>query len=355
MSLVSAPTPDPPPVTTAAGVPPRHRAAAGAAQVISELRRLAGESDARAASASTAQPTAWQKVLAGLLQPLHAANLLMRDRELLLEALLPAMLLLGFCLSMGFFKALLFSEEPGFVAPMLKTALGSFVVLAPMPSIIMANHYGRLCAQAHERMQLGSCKPRHRSIWSSAMLALRQIVVVAVVVLPLSLTAGLLPWVGGWVAKVLLLIWALHWIVVEALDDGGVEVVAVKQSQPQPIVAPQHPSPGPWTPWFLWPVHQVGVRLPSLPGAPLRFFVRRSGWLCTPWRHEITLVERNLPVMLGFAATTAVLLCTPVLNLVFRPITVVAAVRLIGQLRLAEPGASPTSPALAAQPGQGPC
>lgn len=343
----SAPSPATPPEPAGA---PSPLARAAAAQVLSELRRLPGSH-----AASTApQPSHWQQMVQGLLQPMHAAVLLGRDRELLMEALLPALMLLGFCLGAGFLGALS-SSEPGILWPMLKTGLHSFAVLAPVPSIIMANHYGRLCAQAHERMQLGPCKPRQRSLLASAMLAVRQVVAVAVVVLPLSLAAHLVPWIGSWVARGLLLMWALHWIVVEALDDGCVD--AEGHSEP--------PPPSPWTPWFLWPVHEVGTRLAGVPGAPLRFFVRRSRWLCSPWCQEITLVERNLPVMLGFAAATAALLCTPVLNLVFRPISVIAAVRLIGQLRLAErakrsdPIAAAPAPALAsayaAPPHQGSC
>jgi hypothetical protein len=82
--------------------------------------------------------------------------------------------------------------------------------------------------------------------------------------------------------------------------------------------------------------------------------VRRACWLCAPWRKEITLIEQNLPVMVGFAVTTAVLLCTPVLNLVFRPVSVVAAVRLIGQLGKAEPLAAP-DPVPTAVPPPGSC
>ena len=89
--------------------------------------------------------------------------------------------------------------------------------------------------------------------------------------------------------------------------------------------------------------------LPGLLGAPLRFIVRGLRWLCSPWHREMTLIEQNLPVMLGFAATTAALLCTPVLNLVFRPITAVAAVRLVGHLRLYH-----KAPAAAAPPGPPP-
>jgi hypothetical protein len=163
--------------------------------------------------------------------------------------------------------------------------------------------------------------------------------------------------VGTWIAQVLLLLWALHWIVVEALDDGCVDAAPESHA----AAAVENP-PSSWIPWFLWPVQRVGAHFAGWLGSPLRWFVRQASWLCSPWRKEITLIETNVPVMLGFAATTAVLLCTPGLNLVFRPITVVAAVRLIGQLRgLAPPLTTKPVPAeplltpqLVADAAQGP-
>lgn len=317
----------------------RTQAAATATEVLGDLRLLAG-SPATQLTVPAAPPPgslrAWlHQAAQGLLQPLHAVRLLVGDRELLGEALLPALLLLGFCLGVGFFDALA-SDEPRFLWTMLKTGLRSFAVLAPVPSIIMANHYGRLCAQAHERLQLGPCRPRQRRLIWSAILAGRQVVAVAVAIVPLSFALHLLPWVGARVAQGLLLFWALHWIVVEALDDGCVDPEAAREPAlaGAPPKLPPDQAPEHWLPWFLWPMHQLAQLLPGLLGAPLRFVVRRLRWLCSPWHKEMTLIVQNLPVMLGFATTTAALLCTPVLNLVFRPITVVAAVRLYGHLRL---------------------
>jgi hypothetical protein len=264
----------------------------------------------------------------GLLQPVHAATLLVRDRELLAQALIPAGLLLLFCLWAGLFHALL-SSEPGILWPMLKTGVRIFAVLAPVPSIVMANHYARLSAQAHERLQLGACQPRRMPILTSARRAIHQALVVLIAIAPLSLSARLLPWVGDRLAAGLLLVWALLWIVIEALDDASVE-----RGQPMTdVVEPVEP----WTPWFLWPVHQASARLPRPLARPLGWFTDRASRLCAPWRHEIVLVARHPPLMLGFATATAALLCTPVLNLVFRPITIVAAVRLLGQLRRSGP------------------
>ena len=324
-------------------VRPRVKTTVAAKQVLAELRRLAAEPNPQVFTALSLP----QQFAQGLLQPLQAARLLMRHRDLLAQALVPALLLLAFCLGVGFFDALLNSHQPGLLLPMLSSALRSFIVLAPVPSIVMVNHYGRLCAQAHERMQLGPCRPRRLPILRAAMLALRQVVVVAVALLPLSAAVHLLPLVGGGVAKGLVLLWALHWIVVEALDDGCVDAAPESHQAAEPA--------GPFIPWFLWPVQKVGAYFSGWLGAPLRWFVRRAGWLCSPWRKEITLIEQNVPLMLGFATTTAALLCTPVLNLVFRPITVIAAVRLIGQLRGLTPLPAPApGPAAGEAPASAP-
>lgn len=299
--------------------------------------------------------TFFAQAVDGLLQPLHAAALLLGDRELLVQALIPAGLLLLFCLWVGLFHAL-FSDEAGILLPLLKTALKIFVVLAPVPSIVMANHYSRLSALAHQRLSLGSCQPRRVPFMMSARRALRQVIVVAVAIAPLSFAARLLPLVGSRLAQALLLAWALLWIVIEALDDATVEYAQAQPSGPPhggaPVAVPV-PAPGDdaWVPWFLWPVERAAAALPGRPGGPLRFFTRHASQLCAPWQHEIGLVARHPPLMVGFATATAALLCTPVLNLVFRPITIVAAVRLLGQL-------TPRHPALAPPPNfpdQGPC
>ncbi len=344
-------------------VRPRKKTTAPGAPALAELVRQAMHAQAPRPELGEPSPapgfhqlTRLQQLGQGLLQPLYAAGLLGRHRDLLAMALLPALLLLLFCLGVGFFRALVDSDHPGVLGPMLKDALRSFVFLAPVPSIVMVNHYGRLCAAAHERMQLGPCRPRRLPIVRAAMLAVQQVVVVAVALLPLSFAVHLVPWIGNWVAQGLVLLWALHWIVIEALDDGCVDAA------PESHKPSEHPS-GPWVPWFLWPMQQVGAFFSGWLGSPLRWFVRRACWLCAPWRKEITLVQQNLPVMLGFAATTAALLCTPVLNLVFRPITVVAAVRLIGQLRGLVPPLPTSEPAAlepavlegAAAPVQGAC
>jgi uncharacterized protein involved in cysteine biosynthesis len=63
-----------------------------------------------------------------------------------------------------------------------------------------------------------------------------------------------------------------------------------------------------------------------------------------PWREEIALVEDHPALVVGFALSTAALLAVPVLNLAFRPIVIIAASHIIGQLegQLERPAAPPT-------------
>jgi uncharacterized protein involved in cysteine biosynthesis len=51
-----------------------------------------------------------------------------------------------------------------------------------------------------------------------------------------------------------------------------------------------------------------------------------------PWREEVALVEDHPVLMLGFALSTAAVLAVPVLNLAFRPIVIVGACHVLGQL-----------------------
>jgi len=49
-------------------------------------------------------------------------------------------------------------------------------------------------------------------------------------------------------------------------------------------------------------------------------------------RGEIERMESNRAVSLGFSLSTAALLATPVLNLLFRPIIIAGSSHLLGQL-----------------------
>jgi hypothetical protein len=130
--------------------------------------------------------------------------------------------------------------------------------------------------------------------------------------------------------------WALHWIVVDAFDSArflrpGQTVADLDRH------AEQLPSP-----WFVRGLAAAAARLP-MGGRLLRWFARRLDRMSLPWREEIALVEEHPSLMLGFALSTAALLAVPVVDLLFRPIVLVGAAHVLGQLESSEPG-SPVVP-----------
>ena len=66
-----------------------------------------------------------------------------------------------------------------------------------------------------------------------------------------------------------------------------------------------------------------------------RILVRFARWCdkrALPWREEIAIVEEHPSLMVGFALSTAALVATPVLNLLFRPIVLIGASHVLGRL-----------------------
>jgi hypothetical protein len=86
-------------------------------------------------------------------------------------------------------------------------------------------------------------------------------------------------------------------------------------------------------------------------GRPLAFLVRTFARICdrlaVPFREEIALLEQHRALGLGFAVATSALLAIPGLNLLFRPIIIVAASHLLGHLEATEAAhGHPGAPAL---------
>jgi uncharacterized protein involved in cysteine biosynthesis len=67
-----------------------------------------------------------------------------------------------------------------------------------------------------------------------------------------------------------------------------------------------------------------------------------EGW-SFEWREEMAVAESHPVLVAGFGLTTAALLAAPVVNLFFRPIIIVAAVHLLGQLAREEKAIVATS------------
>jgi len=271
------------------------------------------------------------RVVYGFSQPLLGLRLLLKDPELLREALVPAAWLGAFCAVVAAFA----HEGPG-VWGWLKSFYKTFAVLAPVPSIIFAKHYARLAALVRWRLGFGACGPREYPLAVSLKRAIQQSIVVAIGVIPFAI-------VGLFFSKLIILVWGVHWVVVDAFDDAR---VLMPGETIRSAEAADREAPPPWyVRWFLY----AADRLPVI-GRPLRAFARLCDRLSMPWREEIHLMESNPQVALGFALSTATLLAIPGLNLLFRPTILVASSHLLGHLESAESSLHAQLPAAPLRP-----
>ena len=250
----------------------------------------------------------------GLLAPLHGARLVFTDPELRDAALLPAALLASFCVVVT-----LFTSWPGL--GWVRRFYQVFVALAPVPTVLLASHYAQLAVLAHRREGAAEVAPHVEPLGNGLTRLVMQAILAAIALLPLTIVLHLLPLLGSLTAKAVLGLWALHWIVVNALD--GARVLRPGETLEQ-VDARSESAP---RPWFVRHLEQLAPRLGPLE-RPLTSFAGFCDWLAKPWREEIAFVEEHPALAAGFALTTALLLCTPLLQLFFRAVVTVAAVRL---------------------------
>ncbi len=278
------------------------------------------------------------QVVYGLSQPLLGLRLLFSDPELLREALIPAAWLGAFCAV----AAALSHDGVGFWG-WVKSFYKTFAVLAPVPSIVFAKHYARLAAMVRWRLGFGACGPREYSMAVSLKRAIEQTIVVAIGVIPFAVIWKVLPGLGVLVSNAVILVWGVHWVVVDAFDDARVLLPGetIRSAEATDREAPP--------PWFVRWFRHAADRLPVI-GGPLRAFARLCDRLALPWRGEIALMEANPSIALGFALSTATLLALPVLNLLFRPIILVGSSHLLGHLEAVDPSQHPQLPAPAKPP-----
>jgi hypothetical protein len=248
-------------------------------------------------------------------------RVLLSDPALLREALYPAGLLAAACA----LYASLGTDAPGW-ANWFKCFYKAFAALAPLPSFFFANHYARLAAMIRWRMGFGACGPREMPWGLLAGRMIRQALIVAIGVAPLLLLARLLPAVGDFLSAAVLAIWSLHWVVADAFDDAQVCLPgeSLKESIQRDRDAPE--------PWFVRILKRKAARLPGILRGPLRLFARLCDKLSMDSRGEIERMESNRAMSVGFSLSTAALLATPVLNLLFRPIIIAGSSHLLGQL-----------------------
>src|SRR2546423_5983082 len=207
-----------------------------------------------------------------------------------------------------------------------KSFYKAFAALAPLPSFFFANHYARLAAMIRWRMGFGACGPREMPWRLLAGRMIRQALIVAIGIAPLLGLARLLPAVGDVLSGAVLAIWSLHWVVADAFDDAQVCLPgeSLKQSLQRDREAPE--------PWFVRLLKRGAARLPRILGGPIRLFARLCDKLALDSRGEIALMESNRAVSVGFSLSTAALLATPVLNLLFRPIIIAGSSHLLAPI-----------------------
>jgi hypothetical protein len=269
----------------------------------------------------TAPPDAHaDRVVYGLTQPLLGARMLFSDRKLLVAALIPAALLALFCAAVAILDPPTWS-----VGGVVRRFYHVFAVLAPLPSFLLSRHYFRLAATARNRFGFGPVTPLIEPMGRALGRLIKQTVLVAIGVLPVTLVLRFFPYVGPLVIKVVVAVWAIHWVVVDAFDSARVlhpgETLADLDK-----LADCSPRP-----WFVRLLVVAGGRVPVL-GRILLRFARWCDRLARPWREEIALIEQHPSLMIGFALSTAALLATPVLNLLFRPIVLIGAAHVLGRL-----------------------
>jgi len=263
----------------------------------------------------------------GLTQPLLGVRMLATHRDLLKAALVPAGLLAAFCAVV----AALDSR-----ADFLRRFYTTFAVLAPLPSIVLASHYARFAVQARHALGFARAEPCIEPLRRVINRAIKQAILIALALAPVSGLLHLVPGVGWLLVQAAAAVWALHWVVVEAFDSARIlrpgETLADLDR-----AALRVPRP-----WYIRGLFDAADHLP-IGSRLVRRFARLCDRLSLPWREEIALVEDHPGMMLGFALSTAALLAIPILNLAFRPIVIVGAVHVLGQLEHAAPTADPAA------------
>ena len=262
---------------------------------------------------------AFDRVVYGLCQPVVGARTLLAHRELLRAALLPVVPVAAFCAVVAVL---------GHPSRYVHRFYTTFAVLAPLPSIVFANHYARLAARARTVLGFGPVEPCIESLRRNIGRAVKQAILIAIALAPISGLLDVVPGVGWLLVQVVAAVWALHWVVVEAFDSARVlrpgETLADLDAAAQRVRLP----------WFVRGLYHAADRVPFGDGL-VRKFARLCDRLSLPWREEVALVEDHPALMLGFALSTAAVLAVPILNLAFRPIVIVGASHVLGQLEAA--------------------
>ena len=264
--------------------------------------------------------SSFDQALWGLSQPVIGARLLLAHSSLIALALGPVLVTSAICIALAYADF----EGSGFLG-LVRSLYLVLVAAAPISPIFFTRTYSRMAARARSLAGYGERQPYLRSFGAALREAILQLIVIGIGLAPVTFVFGLVP-VAGWLwGGGVTLVWALHWIAVEALDSARTGV-ADEQA---------HADPG-FRPWFvrIFDLRPEGPLEPLF--APARWWGSVLHKMTRHWHDEVEFLEKHPFVGLGFAAGAALVLAIPVFNLLFRPIVVIAAVVLQAQIELAK-------------------
>lgn len=259
----------------------------------------------------------------GMQQPLYGLRVVLREPALRRIAVVPIAFLAVVCLLVAL------SGERA-VGERLEVFAATMFSLAAVPVVLFGRTYRRLAATARGPLGLSPRDVARPSLFSAIGDAIRQAILVAIGLVPVYLVVELLSEYEGLgalfvgLAWLLGVLWTLHWISIEALDNAHTLAPGTTEADAR------RDADAEGDPWFV-----------RIYGGPLRPFGKLLRRLSRPWRGELAVLARAPELVLGFGLGVAGMLLIPMGALVFRPASVVGGVHLLG--RLERPG--PAAPA----------
>lgn len=287
--------------------------------------------------------------LYGLAQPLLGARLVLREPTLRQASVFPALVVTALCMLLALGEL---ADGPWHF---LKRFYVLFVALAPLPSLLFGRHYARMAVDAWARLGFGQRQPRLLSLRVVAKQWLMETVLIWLGAAPGLFLLHHVPILGSPAALFVSFAWALHWVVLNALESARtLPLPSTVEDETDDFLTTQALSLAPVDrdaedtqetgggledttessrlPWYARPWLALGGVFP----APFsRFFLKFASaltWMSAHSRDELMVLEARPFLCAGFALTTAALLGIPGLNLIFRPVTLVGAAHILGHL-----------------------
>ncbi|HEY8379008.1 MAG TPA: hypothetical protein VIK91_21095, partial [Nannocystis sp.] len=156
----------------------------------------------------------------GLSQPLLGLRVVLRDPALRRTAATPVLLFGGFCILVAMGST---TDPAGRVQAFFTT----LIACASAPVVLFGKTYRRLAAAARVPLGLSPRAPDSPGLIGGLFDALRQALLLAIGLVPIYLLFRLLDYLYpaaasayAWLGWALGGFWTLHWIIIEALDNG---------------------------------------------------------------------------------------------------------------------------------------